>query len=553
LLLNRDFDPQPASPAPPASTLTAQLQALPTEAHWAIKTCFTHGSIEEIVAAFRNGTAMAVSDGSFKLNLGTSGYIISTASGSSFIQGVNRTPGPLKDGDSYRAELSGLYALLLLGNTLAKAYNFTNGRCVIACDNDAAIRVCKPGFKPDPSKDCFDLINAIYILLQESPITWIATQVDGHKDRVSSTFTPLELLNMRMDKLAKSYLRFLADKEDTWATDYSIPIHGEGWQLWNGTTKIRHASKDALYSIIQDPITISYWVRHNRIPSESTHMIDWEANGRAFKAMKLGKRRRVSKHASHDCGVGTTLVKWKLQDDDACPRCGQSETTEHVIRCPQAIDQWGKELDSLISKLTSMETDPEIQDCMVHSLKSWHAGHGPFQMNAAQNPLLLQALREQHRIGWFPFIEGLISTTWQKAQALHYSSIDTKRTSPQWSRRLIQLLHTLTDNMWQHRNEIKHISSQPRQKRMRYILHQEIAKEFMTGPSGLPRGDSSRFFDHNIVTLLQSSTKYQLAWLHNLAQARQRHKRKLHHDDELSTISKQQSQLFKWARTGVAS
>jgi len=70
--------------------------------------------MESLVAAFRNGTAIAVSDGSLKSLLGTSGYIITTPDGPAYIQGVNRVPGPLKDGDSYRCELAGLYAILQL-------------------------------------------------------------------------------------------------------------------------------------------------------------------------------------------------------------------------------------------------------------------------------------------------------------------------------------------------------------------------------------------------------------------------------------------------------
>jgi hypothetical protein len=356
-----------------------------------------------------------------------------------------------------------------------------------------------------------------------------------------------------MDTLAKSYWRHLAAQDATWNTNYCIPIHAEGWQVWNGDDKIRDASKEILYGLITDPTTINYWIRRNRIPHEAAHLVDWKSNGKAFKAMKLGKRRRVSKHACRNCGVGTTLVKWNLQDDDACPRCGQSETTEHVIRCPQATLQWDKELDTLEEKLTSLETDPEILECIISALKAWHAGRAQVQLTTAQNPLLLQAYQEQHSIGWFPFVEGLISTTWQAAQALHYSSIDTKRTSQQWSRRLIQLLHSLTDNLWHHRNDIKHVTDQPRQKRMRRELSQEIAQEFMIGPAGLLPGDSARFFQHDLITLLQQKPKYKHAWLYNMAQARQRHKRKLQHDDELQTISLRQSKLFKWFKTGVAS
>jgi hypothetical protein len=355
-----------------------------------------------------------------------------------------------------------------------------------------------------------------------------------------------------MDTLAKAYWRHLAVQATTWATDYSIPIHAEGWQLWAGDVKIRDASKDNLYGIIHDPITIDCWIRRKRFPSEAAPMIDWPAHGKAFKSMKLGKRRRVSKHACKNCGVGTTLVKWKAQDDDACPRCGQSETTEHVIRCPQATDVWESELKTLQHQLSAIDTDPEIQDCIITSLTTWHAGLGHVRLEESQNPLLIQALTEQHSIGWFPFVEGLISATWQKAQAIHYSTINTKRTSQQWSHRLIQLIHTLTDNLWHHRNEIKHKTGQPRQKRMRLELLREVAKEFMIGPAGLPPGDSARFFNTSLMDLCQKDTHYKSAWLYQLAQARQRHKRKQLHDDEINTISLGQSRLFKWAKTGVA-
>ena len=213
-------------------------------------------------------------------------------------------------------------------------------------------------------------------------------------------------------------------------------------------------------------------------------------------------------------------------------------------------------MDTLQEKLTDLDTDPEILDCIISSLKTWHADQDHTEITTAQNPLLVQALTEQHFIGWFPFVEGLISTAWQAAQAaqaLHYSSIDTRRTSHQWSRRLIQLLHNSTDNLWHHRNEIKHVTDQPRQTRMHRELSQEIAKEFMIGPTGLLQGDSARFFQRDLITLLKQNPKYKHAWLYQLTQARQRHKRKLHHDDELKTISQHQSKLFKWFKTGVAS
>ena len=551
-LLNWDHDLQTPAPPPIPNDFSDHLQLLPATAHWALQSMVRIGNMLELSEALQSGTAVAVSDGSYKLNLGTSAFIVTTPGCSSHVRGANRVPGPLKEGDSYRCELAGLYGIILTVNALCQAHGISSGKCTIACDNDSAIRVCMPGFIPEPSQDSFDLVNAIWHIKQASPIQWQAQYVDGHKDDVTCQLTFLEQLNVHMDSLAKAYWMHLSQDPATWEGDNSIPIHGEGWQLWNGTTKVRSTSRPDLYSIIQNPITVNYWVRHGRVPSEATHLIDWHSNGQALRSMKLGKRRRVCKHASGDCGVGTTLAKWKLQDDDHCPRCGQSEDTIHVLRCPEATDTWDTAVIELQASLTALDTDPEIETVILSAISSWHADTAPTAPQPGLNPLLLQAYDHQSLIGWFPFIEGLISYDWTDAQAIHYANISSSCSGKQWSKQLIKHIHHLTDTMWQHRNDIKHNLSQPRQKRMRRLLDLEITRELIQGPADLPRGDASRLFQRNLVSLLQQSTNYKQAWLFQTAQARQRHQRQREHNDELETISLTHSKLFKWAQTGIA-
>jgi hypothetical protein len=414
-----------------------------------------------------------------------------------------------------------------------------------------------PGYIPEPKEDSFDLVNAIYHLKSSSPIQWTAVHVKGHQDKLTSQLTFLEKLNVRMDKLAKTYWLHLSQKNSTWVADNSISIYGEGWQLWNRGSKVRDTKRPTLYAIIQNPITINYWVRHGRIPSEATHLIDWTASGQALSKMKLGKRRRVCKHASGDCGVGTTLVKWNLQDDDQCPRCGQPEDTVHVLRCPEASDTWEAALATLHTKLARLDTDPDIQEAIASAISSWYHNEPPPEPPPApdphqeQNALLSTAIQEQSLIGWLPFLEGLISSQWKQAQATHLSSIGSSRSCYQWVQALIRQLHQLTDTMWQHRNDIKHTTSQPRQKRMREMLDDEIIQVMMLGPGDLPRADALRLFQRNIISLLLKPTLYKQHWLYQVATAQQRQKRIREHDDELNTISLSQSRLFKWAKTGV--
>jgi len=79
-----------------------------------------------------------------------------------------------------------------------------------------------------------------------------------------------------------------------------------------------------------DPVTQMWWVHHKRFPLQAKETIDWKACLEGMPALKPIRRRWITKHASANCGVGTTLVKWKHQDDDKCPRCNVSEDKAHV-------------------------------------------------------------------------------------------------------------------------------------------------------------------------------------------------------------------------------
>jgi hypothetical protein len=81
---------------------------------WALQHIQITDNGEAIAAAIRNGTTLAVSDGGLKLGLGTAAFVIEGNDMQGRIRGVNQVPGPIKDGDSHRCEVSGLYAVSVL-------------------------------------------------------------------------------------------------------------------------------------------------------------------------------------------------------------------------------------------------------------------------------------------------------------------------------------------------------------------------------------------------------------------------------------------------------
>jgi len=116
-----------------------------------------------------------------------------------------------------------------------------------------------------------------------------------------------------------------------------ISIHNEGWTIWSGSDKVVAPSRNALHSLLADQPPQMWWVRHNRISEPAKDLVDWETCSTGMRALKPGRRRWITKHASANCRVGTTLLTWKYQDDDHCPRCGRSESTTHVLTCTAMV------------------------------------------------------------------------------------------------------------------------------------------------------------------------------------------------------------------------
>jgi hypothetical protein len=304
----------PDDPIPDNSVLSRALQNLPDDAHWAVRNVLFDDNGLTIANAFQNGTAVAVSDGSLKHAFGTAAFVLEGANHDHRINGVNQVPGPIKEGDSYRCELSGIYSVILLGDTIAKVHEVADGSATIACDNESSLLIFEPDYIPDPSAESFDLIQAIWSILQTTPIRWSTVHVRGHQDKHGlAGLSRLELLNVEMDNAAKRHWAHLCPLHD----DNPIPspihhtIHREAWSLWNGTQKFSRPNRRNIYAAIKDPVTTMFWIRHHRIPPASAPLIDWDSSAAGMKSMTKTSCTWVTKHASEECGVGITLVKWK--------------------------------------------------------------------------------------------------------------------------------------------------------------------------------------------------------------------------------------------------
>ena len=406
---------------------------------------------------------------------------------------------------------------------------------------------------PDPNEESFDLIQAICETYRESSLNWTAQHVKGHQDNHSArTLTRLEQLNVEMDREAKAYWNLLVRNAapGTFPAADNHLIHNEGWSVWSGNFKFACPSRDNLYAEIYDPQTLAEWVKNTRLTDDSANLIDWKQVKCAMKSLPLHSRRYVTKHASDECGIGTTLVKWKYQEDCKCPRCGQDEDGDHVLLCQAcgANDIWNDNVVKLIAVMDETNTHPAIQETLLHSLQQWrHQTAEPIHL-----PIEIeQARQEQQAIGWRNLLEGLPSKKWSQIQQRFYNESQSRRTGKRWMTSILKALHTLGRDQWLHRNAVKHQTLRPRQKKMEDRLNSNICREYTKGPHHLPHGDTIRF-NEPLAAILLRSLKYKQAWLDNLLAARTRAARKHRHDDEIDIASREQSILLQWIQTGRA-
>ena len=83
---------------------------------------------------------MAVSDDSLKDSVGVAVFVLQSPHDSTELQGVLCTPGPISTGNSYKCELSGLFAIVYLSQILCTTYDITQDSILVVCDTQTALK-----------------------------------------------------------------------------------------------------------------------------------------------------------------------------------------------------------------------------------------------------------------------------------------------------------------------------------------------------------------------------------------------------------------------------
>jgi hypothetical protein len=383
-----------------------------------IQWCLYGLSIQEenrLLEALKDGTAMAISDGSYKDTFGTAAWTIGNQETASIIAGKAVCPGAACDHDAYRGELAGIYSIMVIMERFCDNHNIKDCAIEIGCDGKSSLETAlEKGTKLFRDIPSFDLVAAIMQLHRNSPLTWTSRFVKGHQDDEGHDLHSWATRNVLMDLWAKQQL----------AVAKSSPRHfsdkGEPWQLWVAGRKLTSNISNQIYLAVHRADGISYWQSKPEVSAEVTNTVDWVAIGHTMKGVVRGRTVFVSKHMSGMCGVGKFMQRWQQWETDQCPRCGEKEDSAHVWTCQDLIAREirSKSLASIELLLRQWNTDPTIVHVLLLYLKSWQTGEGV----QYQPPRELEAvIQEQTYISWNRFFEGWFSTRWAEILQRFYT------------------------------------------------------------------------------------------------------------------------------------
>ncbi len=101
--------------------------------------------------------------------------------------------------------------------------------------------------------------------------------------------------------------------------------------------------------------------------------VDREANKKAIRVVSTSRQHWLARQVSSMCGVGKLMKIWGETETDVCPRCGEPETSSHVLACwdPEAIQTFNASLEKLGEWMVKAKMDKAIGEVVKVARQQW--------------------------------------------------------------------------------------------------------------------------------------------------------------------------------------
>ena len=488
-----------AAEPPPPDTFAKFLESSATDVRWAIWPVEGADSGPMLAAAASKGTLIGVSDGS-KGDLGAAAAWTVTETdddgnippSAGKVTGVHRTPGCASDQDSYRAELSGLFAQVAFIEALCTFYHINTGSATVALDGLSALNEGTwTSCRKDTIRQHFDLVNAIRRTIRRIPIPIAGYHVRGHQDTGNRTLDKWERLNVEMDGLARMLQSLIASSA-------TIPVTlGQRSSVLriNGQPVVKNF-RSAVTRHLLRPSTVQYWSQKFNWEDNQADLIDWDARGKAMVNGSLDRRRFIIQHSTGFSGIGRKMVQRRQATTATCPRCTEEETERHVVLCkgPETNKIKLDAIAALRRRLTKMETAPQLIDAAIgishrFLLTGGRVSHGHFPHQATST-----LVHMQNKIGIHEMLLGFVAKNWRDMQKEFWTAKGIRRSILTWASHLVEAFWDIFWAMWRHRNICKHSTeARARSTTIDDDLNDKIRRIWDRGRRSIPSHDRTIF------------------------------------------------------------
>ena len=289
--------------------------------------------------------AVAMTDGSFKEGHATAawgikkdpednGYVArdtAVSSGQSAIQ------------SAYRAELTGILALIRAVHTSCGLSTPGRGSVEVGCDCLSAITIITQEWEPKPTATLQgDLVYSIRKAIRNSNVTWTFRHVRGHQDDGAglSKLDGWARMNIDMDAAAKE--AWDETKQQPKKRDENVP--------WRVEIDREHIVNDMRKRIVHY-VTAAAVIARRRAKDpggeQKRLLVDTRATADAMGRVPKARQVWATKWQCGQYAHGVNMKRWGHWVTDRCPRCGKKETPSHIAMQPgnQAAEtagsRWG--------------------------------------------------------------------------------------------------------------------------------------------------------------------------------------------------------------------
>ena len=473
---------------------------------------------------------MAACDGSYCPNtfVTTAGWILESEDGSEFISGVTTPSFSSECNGSYRAEISGILAIIHLTTFLPIKHDIGQISLVLGCDNTKALDqcFCSPASSRNPKQKHSNLLSAVSGLLLLDRVNISFRHIKAHQDDVVEfdKLPRMAKMNVRMDWLAKAGANLIKDNHLSAPKQSSHPL---GFMAVSVHSRpVLHCLSSTLYNYISDKKIHEWWLSKDRYNLHDIPLIHWGICTSATATLPPSTHKFAAKWTSGHLGTGEKMVKWQFRPSDECPFCSTpGEDTAHILLCQHssALEAWDEQLKKFASALQKWETHPSLMIALVEDLNSWRKKQPFSDINflptETQNPIL-----HCRQLTYLRFLEGLIPKSMISLHNNYYRSKEKcRKTGTTCGKKVYKLCWQIINKLWIERNNQLHQTSRIDELQGLPQLCQSIRAEYALGLHRLPACEFSLYFSIPLETMLSKSTETLRTWLQTIRLGRELH------------------------------